>query len=105
LSTDVTIRRDVSGNCGRSVIRTDGGEAGLTWPVTTPGLVIAYTAAVPDRFRGTGAGSALVARLVEQGRRKGFKAILSGPLVNAQRKKHCERMAVLAVRLDPTPSR
>jgi predicted GNAT family acetyltransferase len=45
---------------------------------------------VPDSFRGTGAGLALVARLVEDARAMAFKVMPLCPFVNAQRKRHPE---------------
>jgi predicted GNAT family acetyltransferase len=45
---------------------------------------------VPDNFRGTGAGLALVTRLVADARAEGFKIMPLCPFVNAQRKRHPE---------------
>jgi len=85
-----TIEREVTGSKGRYVIRKDGEEAELTFSITTPTLVIADHTGVPDRFRGTGAGLALVTRLVEDARAMGFKVMPLCPFVNAQRKRHPE---------------
>ncbi len=90
MSTDFNIEREVSGSKGRYVIRKDGAEAELTFSITTPELIIADHTGVPDSFRGTGAGLALVTRLVADAREMGFKVMPLCPFVNAQRKKHPE---------------
>jgi hypothetical protein len=84
------ITREVTATKGRYVIRKDGEEAELTFSITTPTLVIADHTGVPDSFRGTGAGLALVTRLVEDARALGFKVMPLCPFVNAQRKRHPE---------------
>jgi predicted GNAT family acetyltransferase len=88
--TEFTIEREVTGHKGRYVIRQNGEEAELTWSVTSPTLVIADHTSVPDSFRGTGAGLALVTRLVADARAEGFKIMPLCPFVNAQRKRHPE---------------
>ena len=45
---------------------------------------------MPDSFRGTGAGLALVEALVAAARADGFKVVPLCPFVNATRKKHPE---------------
>lgn len=75
---------------GRFVIRREGDEAELTYSVTTPTLFIADHTGVPDSFRGTGAGVALVRALVEAARQDGFKVIALCPFVKAQSLKHPE---------------
>ena len=82
------ITREVSGSKGRYVIRQGGEEGELTYSITSPTLVIADHTAVPDSFRGTGAGLALATRLVAYARAEGFKIMPLCPFVNAQRKKH-----------------
>ena len=44
---------------GRYVIRMGAAGAELTYPVTSPDLIIADHPGVPDAFRGTGAGPAI----------------------------------------------
>ncbi len=88
--TDHVISREVSGHHGRYVIRQHGEEAELTYSITTSTLVIADHTEVPESFRGTGAGVALVTRLVADARAEGFKIMPLCPFVNAQRKKHPE---------------
>jgi hypothetical protein len=95
--TDHVITREAGATKGRYVIRKDGEEAELTWSVTTPTLIIADHTGVPDSFRGTGAGLALVTRLVEDARAMGFKIVPLCPFVNAQRLKHPEWADVFQV--------
>lgn len=95
--SDLVIARETSGSKGRYVIRRDGTEAELTWSVTTPTLVIADHTSVPDSFRGTGAGLAMVERLVTDARAEGFRVMPLCPFVNAMRKRHPEWADVFAV--------
>jgi predicted GNAT family acetyltransferase len=88
--TTFDIQRETNGSKGRYVIRQNGDEAELTYSITSPVLVIADHTLVPDSFRGTGAGLALVTRLVEDARAEGFRIMPLCPFVNAQRKKHPE---------------
>lgn len=91
------IAREVTGAKGRYVIRQDGAEAELTYSIASPTLVIADHTGVPDAFRGTGAGAALVARLVADARAEGFRIMPLCPFVNAQRKRHPEWADAFAV--------
>ena len=84
------IAREVTGSKGRYVIRREGEEAELTYSIASPTLVIADHTGVPDSFRGTGAGAALVARIVADARAEGFRIMPLCPFVNAQRKRHPE---------------
>ena len=88
--SDPVITREVDGPKGRYVLRQGGEEAELTYSITTPTLVIADHTGVPDSFRGTGAGLAMVTRLVADARAEGFKIMPLCSFVNAQRKKHPE---------------
>ena len=87
---DHVVTRETGGSKGRYVIRLGADEAELTYSVTTPELIIADHTEVPDAFRGTGAGLALVTRMVQDARKEGFKIMPLCPFVNAQRKKHPE---------------
>lgn len=87
----------MSGSKGRYVIRKDGVEAELTYSITTPHLIIADHTGVPDAFRGTGAGKALVERLVADARAEGVKVVPLCPFVNAQRRRHAEWADVFQV--------
>jgi hypothetical protein len=95
--TDFIIEREVHGSKGRYVIRRDGEEAELTYSITSPTLVIADHTGVPDSFRGSGAGLALVTRLVADARAEGFKVMPLCPFVNGQRKRHPEWADAFAV--------
>ena len=90
MSTDHQVTREHGATKGRFVIRRGAEEAELTYSVTTPTLIIADHTGVPDSFRGTGAGLALVQALVDTARAEGFK------VVNATRKKHPEWADVFA---------
>lgn len=92
-----TVTREHGATKGRYVIRLDGHEAELTYSVTSPTLIIADHTGVPDAFRGTGAGAALVTRMVEDARREGVRIMPLCPFVNAQRKKHPEWADAFAV--------
>jgi len=85
---DHAITREQGSSKGRYVIRQGGEEAELTYSITTPTLIIADHTGVPDSFRGTGAGLALVQALVAAARTDGFKIVPLCPFVNAMRKKH-----------------
>lgn len=95
--SDHVITREVGETKGRYVIRKDGAEAELTYSITSPTLIIADHTAVPDAFRGTGAGLAMVERLVADARAEGVKIMPLCPFVNAQRKKHPEWADAFAV--------
>ena len=99
MSTDRDILREVraDGSKGRYVVRQGAEEAELTFSVTSSTLVIADHTGVPDSFRGTGAGLALVTRLVADARAENFKIMPLCPFVNAMRKKHPEWADAFAV--------
>ena len=88
--SDHLVTREHGETKGRFVIRKDGDEAELTYSITTPTLIIADHTGVPESFRGTGAGLALVEALVAAARADGFKVVPLCPFVNATRKKHPE---------------
>ena len=88
--SDHIVTREQGETKGRFVIRKDGDEAELTYSITTPTLIIADHTGVPESFRGTGAGLALVEALVAAARADGFKIVPLCPFVNATRKKHPE---------------
>lgn len=87
---ELEITREHGTTKGRYVIRQGGEEAELTYSITTPTLIIADHTEVPDSFRGTGAGLAMVTRLIEDARKDGVKIVPLCPFVNATRKKHPE---------------
>ncbi len=82
------IRRDIEGRKGRYVLRRGDAEAELTYSVVSPVMVIADHTGVPAAMRGTGAGRALVERLVADARAEGFKIVPLCPFVNLMRRKH-----------------
>ena len=84
------IRLEEGATKGRYVIEKDGAEAELTFSITTPSLRIADHTFVPDAFRGTGAGLALVTHLVKDARARGFKVVPLCPFVKAQSLRHPE---------------
>jgi len=88
--SDHVVTREHGETKGRFVIRKDSDEAELTYSITTPTLIIADHTGVPDSFRGTGAGLALVEALVAAARADGFKVVPLCPFVNATQKKHPE---------------
>ncbi|MEM6824249.1 MAG: GNAT family N-acetyltransferase [Pseudomonadota bacterium] len=88
--SEFEIIREVDGAKGRYVIHHEGHEAELTYSISSPTLVIADHTGVPDAMRQTGAGRALVTRLVDDARAEGFKIVPLCPFVNAQRRKHPE---------------
>lgn len=84
------ISREHGSSKGRYVLRQDGAEAELTYSITTPRLIIADHTGVPEALRGTGAGQALVERLVADARAEGVRIVALCPFVAAQRRKHPE---------------
>lgn len=88
--SEFEILREVDGSKGRYVIRKDGEEAELTYSILSPQTVIADHTGVPDALRGTGAGRALVARIVADAQSEGFKIVPLCPFVNGERRKHPE---------------
>ena len=88
--SDFEITRELDGTKGRYVLTHKGETADLTFSKMSEQSVIADHTGVPDALRGTGAGLALVTRLVEDARAEGFKIVPLCPFVNAQRRKHPE---------------
>ena len=88
--SEFEIRREVEGPKGRYVLEMDRAEAELTYSILSPHTIIADHTGVPDAFRGTGAGLALVERLVADALEEGVKIVPLCPFVNAQRQKHPE---------------
>ncbi|QYX58498.1 N-acetyltransferase [Roseovarius sp. SCSIO 43702] len=73
---------------GRYVLRQDGAEAELTYSRLGATQVIADHTGVPDALRGTGAGRALVERLVADARADGFRIVPLCSFVKAMRDRH-----------------
>ncbi|MEX0369497.1 MAG: GNAT family N-acetyltransferase [Tateyamaria sp.] len=88
--SEFEITREENGSKGRYVLVRDGAEAELTFSILSPQTRIADHTGVPDAMRGSGAGQALVKRLVEDARAEGWKIVPLCPFVNAQRAMHPE---------------
>ena len=86
--SEFAITQEVDGSKGRNILRHDGVEAELTYSIASDYLAIADHTAVPDSLRGTGAGLALVTRMVSDARKSSVKIAPLCPFVNAQRRKH-----------------
>lgn len=88
MTTD--IQKELGETKGRFVMRMGEDEAELTFSIAGPNLVIADHTGVPDIFRGTGAGRALVEALVADARAQGYKVVPLCPFVKAQSLRHPE---------------
>ncbi len=99
LSAEHLIQREIrsDGGKGRYFIRHDATEAETTYSIASPVLVIADHTSVPESFRGTGAGLAMLMQFVADARAEGFKIMPLCPFVNATRKKHPEWADAFAV--------
>ena len=82
------IRREISGTKGRYVMDLPGGEAELTYSISSPNLIIADHTNVPDTARGTGAGVSLAEQLVSDARVEGVRIIALCQFVKAQARNH-----------------
>lgn len=90
--SDITIHEEGDAAQGRYVARIAGidAEAELTFSSAGPGLVSADHAGAPASLRGTGVAAALVDRLVDDARRKGFRIIPRCSYVENRFEKHPE---------------
>ena len=84
------ISKELDGTKGRFVLVHEGHEAELTFTVLSPQTVIADHTGVPDALRGIGVGRELVAALVEDSRKEGYKIVPLCPFVNKERGAHPE---------------
>ena len=100
--SDITIHEEGDASQGRYVARVAGidAEAELTFSSAGPGLVNADHAGAPASLRGTGAAAALVDRLVDDARQKGFRIVPLCSYVRNRLEKHPEWSDVFAVDLD-----
>lgn len=96
---DITITEEGDASHGRYVARVAGidAEAELTFSRRGPDLVSADHTGAPESLRGTGAAAALVDRLVDDARKKGFKVIPHCSYVRARYEKHPEWSDVFTV--------
>ncbi len=88
MSAEIT--RDVTETKGRYVLTRDGVEAELTYSILSPHTIIADHTGVPTSLRGSGAGLALVERLVADARAEGVKIVPLCPYVKSQAARHPE---------------
>ena len=95
--TDSAVTRELDGSKGRFVLRTEDGEAELTFSVASPTLVIADHTGVPKALEGRGLGLRLVEALVADARANGYRIMPLCPFVNAQRKRHPDWADVFSV--------
>lgn len=86
MSDPAAFTRELTGTSGRYVRQDRLAE--LTIPSAATHVWIADHTHVNDSLRGTGAGLALVLRLVADARVEGRRIIQLSPFVNAQRRKH-----------------
>lgn len=82
---------------GRYALTRDGVTAELIYTVLSAKNIIADHTEVPEALRGTGAGLALVAEMVNRARADGVKITPLCSFVDAMRKKHPEWQDVFAV--------
>ncbi len=87
---DPRITRQVDGSKGQYTLTVGDVSAVLTYSRLGDTQVIADHTEVPEALSGTGAGLALVRRLVDDARSEGFTIVPLCPFVNAMRRKHPE---------------
>ncbi|MHA6325158.1 GNAT family N-acetyltransferase [Roseivivax sp. CAU 1753] len=88
MSRDADITREVTGVHGRYVLVANGARAELTYRIAASGRIIAEHTGVPDAMRGTGAGLALVRRLVADARSEGVRIVPRCAFIDAHRRRH-----------------
>lgn len=95
--SDPIITEEIEGTKGRFALRTDAGEAEMTFSILSDQLRIVDHTAVPKALEGQGFAYLLVQHLIEDARIKGYKIVPLCPYVNAQRAKHTEWADVFSV--------
>ena len=92
MSRIIVTREDGEGRHGRYVARIDGidAEGEITFTHRGPGVISADHTGVPDAMAGRGVGMALIAFMLDDARREGFKIVPICPYVRAQYAKHPE---------------
>ena len=91
--TDLTIvKQEIDARRGRYVARAAGldAEAEITFTHRGPGVISADHTGVPDAMAGRGVGMAMIAFMLDDARREGFKIVPICPYVRAQYAKHPE---------------
>lgn len=91
---------------GRYAARADGveGTAEITFTRRANGVISADHTGVPDSMRSTGAGLALVAYMVEDARKNGFRILPLCPYVRAQYRRHPDWADVMTLAPGEEPS-
>ncbi len=105
--TDLKITiEDIDKRHGRYAARADGveGTAEITFTRRATGVISADHTGVPDSMRSTGAGLALVAYMVEDARKNGFRILPLCPYVRAQYRRHPDWADVMTLALGEEPS-
>lgn len=88
--SEFSIRSEVGKTSGRYVLNVNGTEAVLNYRIASAERRIAYHTGAPVSLRGQGVGHALVAQMVEDARREGFRIVPDCSFVEAERRKHPE---------------
>lgn len=91
------ITKEISGSKGRYVLKTDAGEAEMTFSVLSPSTIIVDHTGVPEGATGNGYASQLAHNLVKDARENGFKIVPLCPFVNGWRARHPEAADVFQV--------
>lgn len=95
--SDPIVTEEIEGTKGRFTLRTDAGEAEMTFSILSDQLRIVDHTAVPKALEGKGFAYLLVQHLIEDAHAKGYKIVPLCPYVNAQRAKHPEWADVFSV--------
>ncbi len=97
--TEINIRKEDEGRCGRYVARVsdNDAEAELTFTRSGPGLISADHTVAPASLKGTGAAAALVDYLIADARATGFQIIPHCSYVRSRYEKSPEWQDVMSV--------
>lgn len=88
--SDPQIIEEIEGSKGRYVIKTEQGEAEMTFSIASPGMRIVDHTAVPKALEGQGFAFQLFQHLTAKAAEEGWKILPLCPYVNRQRAKHPE---------------
>lgn len=80
--------REITPGGGRYTLQMNGATAELTWRNAASARIVADHTGVPDVMRGTGAGLALLERMVADARAESIRIVPQCPFVDAMRKRH-----------------
>jgi len=93
---EIAITVEDGATSGRYVARVSGKpDSEMTYRKTEPGVWTIVHTGVPEALAGLGVGKALVAYMVEDIRRRGFKIIAQCPFTAAMMKRHPEWQDIL----------